>query len=106
MDSETEVYAIVPRRTRQARKTLLQSHTAPVDPSLSSDYDSPQGHHGGILEPKRASDDSSNRAEVVLNENRRDSKHENHAVLVPIKKGTELGYFSTMSALLDNSVDP
>lgn len=98
MDSETEVYAI--RKSRQARKIPLQSHIAPVDTGFSNDYGGSQGHLESTLESKRASDDSSNREPVVIHEDRRDSKHDHHAVLVPIKKGTELGYFSTMSATL------
>ena len=103
MDSETEIYAIQPRKSRQARRIPLQSHIAPVDTGSSDDYGG--SHLGSTFESKSASDDSSNRDQVLIHEDRRDSKHDHHAVLVPIKKGTELGYFSTMSATLYISQD-
>ena len=105
MDSETEIYAIQRGKGRQARKTPLQSHIAPVDTGFSDDYGGSQGHLGSTFESKSASDDSSNKDPAVIHEDRRDSKHDHHAVLVPIKKGTELGYFSTMSATLYISQD-
>ena len=100
MDSDKELYAIQPRKSGQARKIPSQSHITQVDTGFSSDYDSSKGHLRSTLESKRASDDSSNREPVVNQEDRRDSKHDHHAQIVPIKEGTELGYFSTMSATL------
>ena len=105
MDTETEIYVIESRKIGQARKTLVQSPIAPVDTRSSNDYGGSQGHLESIFDSKCPSHEISNGAPLEGHEDWRDSKHDRHAVLAPIKKGTELGYFSTMSATLYTSPD-
>ena len=78
----------------------MRGHNNSVDTGLLKDYGGSQRRPGSIIELKCPSDDSSNNVPVVAHEESRNSKHDSRAVLVPIKNGTELGYFSTMSANL------
>ena len=96
MDTGPQIHVIHAPKSRQAGKTPSQCHIEPVGSGLFDDYESHKGHLGNLSEFTRVSNDSSNRVPVV-DEYLKNSKHDNHAVLVPIRRGTELGYFSTMS---------
>ena len=98
MDIGEQIYVNPPGESRQAGKTPSQCHITSVDTGLSNDYESSQGHLGSLSESKRVSNDFSDKAPVLHDESG-NGKHDNHAVLVPIRRGTELGYFSTMSTV-------
>ena len=95
-DPETKGYAIHPGR--RPLKITLESQATSVD--SASLHASPTPHaHGEIqFEPKCVSD-ASKHAVLGLSGRSQNIKHDAHALLVPIREGNELGYFSTVLAI-------
>ena len=97
MAADTETHAIHPRRIRRA--ALSESRDVHADRKSSHDYEDSRGNHEALFDLKRASHD----VEPEFPNDSHKNKYNTHAELVPVRKESELGYFSTMSVTFSRS---
>ena len=94
-DVEAKGYAIHPRR--RLLKVTSESQATSIDTGSLHDSPTPHGHGETQFEPRRGSD-AFNHTVLGVSGRSQKNKHDAHALLVPIREGNELGYFSTVSA--------